>query len=305
MRYKTLICWVGGKVRLIDEIDSRLPEYVRNGEPFCYVEPFVGGGAVLWHMLLNYNPKHIAINDSNVDLINFYNVFFFNFDALVEMLRTYASEYDNTQYKKEYYIAMRERFNACRKAGDCDALMRAAWFYTLVKTGYSCLWRVNSRGEFNVPFGGRDHIALDLDLFDKVYRRYMELRDSGMTLHIQNASYTAALSSVLLNAPRYIDGGQTFIYLDPPYFSNNGVFTKYTAGGFTQDDHKELREYMGMLNNAGIQYMLSNGAPEAFDVKAYYEDGRTYNVVEFVSLLHIVRKGHSVARNEILCRNYM
>lgn len=149
---KPFIKWVGGKTQLLDEVKKLLPTDLRQREGVTYVEPFVGGGAVLFWILQEYpNIEKAVINDINAELICTYRVIKSNVEALIQELNRIQAEYISlgADDRKEYFLSKRALFNS-RNISDTET---AALFIFLNRTCFNGLYRVNSRGEFNVPHG--------------------------------------------------------------------------------------------------------------------------------------------------------
>lgn len=149
---KPFIKWVGGKTQLLDEVKKSLPTDLRQREGVTYVEPFVGGGAVLFWILQEYpNIERAVINDINAELICTYRVIKSNVDALIQELNRIQSEYISlgADDRKEFFLSKRALFNS-RNISDVET---AALFIFLNRTCFNGLYRVNSKGEFNVPHG--------------------------------------------------------------------------------------------------------------------------------------------------------
>ncbi|QUL99287.1 MAG: DNA adenine methylase [Candidatus Fermentithermobacillus carboniphilus] len=222
---KPPVKWAGGKTGLIPQFEPLFPRK----EFGLYAEPFVGGGAVFFHLL---PPKAILI-DSNEELINFYLVVRNNLEELLSDLK----KHKNTS---EYYYSIR--------ALDPQVLSpveRASRFLYLNKTAYNGLWRVNSQGKHNVPFGR--------------YKNLKIVDEPNLRL------VSAALKSAEIlcdDFSRVLDFARagTFVYLDPPYYplSDTANFTSYTADAFGAQDQERLAGVFKELDKRGCLVMLSN-----------------------------------------------
>ena len=149
---KPFIKWVGGKTQLLDDIKKSLPKDLDKREGLTYVEPFVGGGAVLFWILQEYpNITRAVINDINAELICTYRVIKNDVDSLIAELSRLQAEYLplSAEDRKEYYLAQRALFNT----KNTTDVQTAALFIFLNRTCFNGLYRVNSKGEFNVPHG--------------------------------------------------------------------------------------------------------------------------------------------------------
>lgn len=217
--------WAGGKSQLMPQFEPLFPQR----EYGLYVEPFVGGGAVFFHLL----PPRAVLIDSNDELINFYLVVRDDLEALLQDLK----KHENTA---EYYYRIR-----AFDPGQLTPVERASRFLYLNKTGYNGLWRVNSRGQHNVPFGRYKNPKIvdepNLRLVSEALKRAEIICDD--------------FSRVLDCA----DPG-AFVYLDPPYhpLSETANFTSYTPDAFEEDDQRRLAEVFRELDRRGCLVMLSN-----------------------------------------------
>lgn len=244
---KPFIKWAGGKGQLLNQLDDFLPIRLFN-EPFTYIEPFVGGGAMLFHILQLFpNLKRVLINDVNEDLIKAYSVIKNNPKALIEKLKKLETIYLSLDEdsRKSMFLQKRESFNAHRT----DDIANTVLLMFLNKTCFNGLYRVNSKGEFNVPFGryknpmicNADTIMADSELMNSI-----ELR-------IKTGDFT--------ETSEYIDAnGLTFFYFDPPYrpLNETSSFTSYAKGDFNDNDQKRLAEFCLEISNAGCLWMQSN-----------------------------------------------
>ncbi|VFM99390.1 MAG: DNA adenine methylase (dam) [Candidatus Kentron sp. G] len=219
--------WAGGKRHLVPEIIARLPKSFGT-----YYEPFVGGGAVFF--ALAGRAGKAALSDTNAELMLAYEVIRDTPEALMEQLDAHKKAHR----REEYYYQVRERRNAALDSGFSDKVASAVRFIYLNKTGYNGLYRVNSRGGFNVPKGRYENPA------------------------IYNRENILAISEVLKNTtletldfadidPRPED----FIYCDPPY---DDAFNSYADDGFGEADQKRLKDCMDRWREKGCHVMLSN-----------------------------------------------
>lgn len=243
------IKWVGGKRQLLGEIEKLMPEKYDT-----YYEPFVGGGAVLLHNL----PKKAVINDLNSELINTWNVVKNDSEKLIKLLEEYKGK-----NSKDFYLNLR--------IADRDGRMplmssveKAARFIFMNKTGFNGLYRVNSKGQNNVPYGRYKNPNI-ADMRILSVSNYLQNND----ISILNGSYINALSGVSTG---------DFVYFDPPYIpsSQTAAFTSYTSEGFNIDDQKKLRDIFFMLKKQGVQVMLSNSDTEL--TKELYKDANIHFV---------------------------
>lgn len=266
--------WVGGKRQLIDSIMEVVPKNLRN---YTYVEPFVGGGAILFHI----QPKNAIINDFNSELINVYNVIKENPEELIADLSKHKNESD-------YFYNIRQ-LDRVEDFVHTDRIKRASRLIYLNKTCYNGLYRVNNAGEFNSPFGRYKNPNIVNEPVIKAVSSYLNANN----IQIRNADYNDILGSIDRNS---------FVYLDPPYhpISESSNFTGYVQGGWNMFDQVRLREACDDLTRRGIRFLLSNSA-SAFIKDQYHE----YNI----SIVKAVRTINADADkrgevDEVLIRNY-
>jgi DNA adenine methylase len=242
---RPVLKWVGGKRRLIDEIIQLFPSDYKER---AYHEPFFGGGALFFHL----EPLAGSINDVNKRLMNFYKV-------LRDRPHELIDEASKLVYDKHEYYRLRARFNKMN-LGEVE---EAAILLYLNRTGYNGLYRVNSKGEYNVPFGRYKNPTL-------VDRE-----------RILNAS--KLLKKIIINSDRfdsvkkYANNGD-LVYLDPPYFpiSDTSDFTSYSKSGFNYHDHINLRDLCIELNDNSVFFVLSNSYTEP--IIELYEDIKDFGI---------------------------
>ncbi|MCW4036365.1 MAG: DNA adenine methylase [Candidatus Bathyarchaeota archaeon] len=231
--------WAGGKRALVERIVGLFPEDYRERR---YHEPFFGGGALFFHV----RPGGGSVNDINPRLMNFYRVVRDNPEELIEE----ASKY---RYDEAEYYRLRDRFNS----QGLPTVEDAALFLYLNKTAYNGLYRVNSKGEFNVPFGRYKDPTI-------VPRRSIR-RASRLLRNIE--IYSMDFAYVLDIAEE-----GDLCYLDPPYHpaSETANFTDYAVDGFTLEDQRRLRDICMELDAMGVTFVLSNSDTEV--VRRLYGD---------------------------------
>ncbi|NLN66371.1 MAG: DNA adenine methylase [Clostridiaceae bacterium] len=225
--------WAGGKNQLIDRLKARLPEsYAR------YYEPFIGGGA----LFLDLQPNRAVINDNNEQLLNIYRQLKADAEAVIDAVNILDAEPCN----KERYLAMRESYNNKIAANELDAQCAALMIW-INKHCFNGLYRVNSKGLFNVPYNNKTcGVSIDAD----------NLRNIGIffrsnDIDIRQGDFEVACSDV---------SSGDFVYFDSPYIpiSETANFTDYTKDGFSLEDHKRLARLFRHLDSIGAQIMLSN-----------------------------------------------
>ena len=245
---KPFVKWVGGKTQLLEEVKKSLPKNLKSQAGVTFVEPFVGGGAVMFWILQEYpNIERAIINDINAELICTYRVVKQDVLSLVEELEIIQSEYIplDSNSRKEYYIAKRKTFNS-RNISDIET---AALFIFLNRTCFNGLYRVNSKGEFNIPHGqyaspricDRDNLLAASKVLQKV-----EILCGDFT---QTEQYA---------------GPDTIFYFDPPYkpITETSSFTSYAKDGFNDEDQIRLRDFCIRIAKHNAQFVASNSDPK-------------------------------------------
>lgn len=285
---KPFVKWVGGKTGLIPTIERILPGNVNSGQ-LTYVEPFVGGGGFLFHMLQYHNFKEVIINDLNGPLMDCYACFQNRnlFIELVARVSTLEEQYNRTRYKEESYYNVRNEYNDILKQRSLMPMpLLAAYFIFLNKTCFNGLYRVNKKGEFNVPWGKKTEIKL----YDE---------------SVYNA-IAAALAKVKISTGDYgfiqnLKGDDTLVYLDPPYMpEKEQSFTSYTAGGFDLKEQERLRDICDKLNENGVKWIQSNSNSPI--IKDLYEG---YNIKEVLAPRSVSAKGDGRGQvTEVIITNY-
>ena len=249
---KPFIKWVGGKGQLIEQLAALLPKDIAERKNLVYGDPFVGGGAMLFFMLGRYpNITRAVINDLNHELVATYRSVKDSADELIDILRKQQKRYracKSEDERKVFYLAERERYN---KRGLRDVEV-AALFMFLNRTCFNGLYRVNSKGLFNVPFGksvnplicDEETIRADSKLLQKV--------------EILNGDFGCIEKSLGKNA---------FVYFDPPYrpLTHTASFTAYAKDGFNDGEQKRLAVFCRRLDRKRHQWLLSNSDPHNTD----------------------------------------
>ena len=255
---KPFVKWVGGKTQLLAEIEHRLPKDLIDGKEFVYVEPFVGGGAALVHLLTKYpNIKHAIINDINPKLCNTYRVIKNIPHELINELKSLETNYLPLTHdeRTEMFIEQRRRFNT-EALSDVEI---AALFIFLNRTCFNGLYRENSKGEFNVPHGSYTNpcicdegtILADSKLLKKVT---ILCGDFAQTL-------------------KYA-GAKTFFYFDPPYkpLSETSSFNTYVKEAFGDAEQIRLCEFIKKIVERCGQFLLSNSDVRSKNPKETFFD---------------------------------
>lgn len=237
---KPLIKWVGGKRHIAPILEAHLPEDWSRG---AYYEPFIGGAAMYLHL----KPKKAFLSDVNEKLVGFYKNVKTNEKTLSKTIIGLAQAFDNEsdESKKEYFLKLRAMFNS----GNAAEIKTSSLLFVLNKLCFNGLYRENSKGEFNVPFGQKKQFpAIDLEGF----------RDASLLL--KGATIRASDFEGSLVEAKAGD----FAYLDPPYIpvSASSSFTSYSTGGFNLDSQNRLAKVMHTMSQNGVRVMLSNSATD-------------------------------------------
>jgi DNA adenine methylase len=226
--------WVGGKAQLLAQFDEFLPVRVER-----YVEPFIGGGAVFFHLKHRFPQMRAFLRDNNDELINTYKAVRDYPKELMRRLDQHLVEFRAD--RREYYYAVRKNHDLAEK----EIVERAARMIFLNKTCFNGLWRVNASGEFNVPIGSHANPAL----YDRENILAASRALEGVHLATQDFRDT-------LNETRRGD----FAYIDPPYhpISLTASFTSYTKENFGAGEQQELATLFADADRRGVRLMLSN-----------------------------------------------
>lgn len=247
---KPFLKWAGGKGQLLNKFEEMYPQELINDKIDLYIEPFVGGGSVLFDVLQKYKVKKAVIVDLNKELINCYRCIKADVNELINHLKTLQSEFLplSDENRKDYFLKVRNRYNEIHLNGKYD-FEKAADFIFLNKTCFNGLYRVNSKGKFNVPFGKYKNPLIcdseNLILISKLLQN-VEIRFGDYSI-----------------CEEYIEG-KTFIYFDPPYrpLIENSSFVGYDKSGFNDDNQKELAEFVKKIDKQNCLVMLSNSDPK-------------------------------------------
>ena len=239
-----ILKWAGGKRSLIPDILALLPANYRNKN---YHEPFIGGGAIFFKI----RPRSGSINDINHRLMNFYKVVRDKPDELISLTKTYIHE-------KDTFYKLRERFNE----PNLSDLEDASLLLYLNKTAFNGLYRVNSKGKFNVPFGRYKNPKI-----------VPERRIRATSNILKNIDILCTDFSYIVDYSQQGD----IVYFDPPYqpVSQTANFTSYSSGGFDINDQIRLRDTCLQLDNKGVQFVLSNSYIE--EILNLYQEIERFN----------------------------
>lgn len=294
IKAKPFIKWVGGKGQLLEQMEALLPADFDDWENTTYIEPFIGGGAMLFNMIQRHPKiKKCVINDINHDLITCYRTVRDDVERLIPALMNLQKQYcalADIDAKRDMFMAVRQRYNE----KDLDPIENTAKFFFLNRTCFNGLYRVNKKGLFNVPYG-----------------RYINPK-------ICDAE-TLRADSELLKRVEILEGdfektldyaeGKTLFYFDPPYrpLSDTSNFNDYTKEAFNDDSQVRLKKFCDKITALGHSFMLSNS-----DCKGKNEEDNFFDVLYAQYHVERVMASRNVNSNgakrgkisELLIHNY-
>ena len=265
-----IVKWVGGKRQLMFELLKNLPKSYN-----IYFEPFIGGGALFFEL----QPDNAYISDMNEELINLYSVVRDSVDELIEDLSKH-------EVSKEYFLEIRN-IDRTEEYSNLSNVERASRFIYLNRTCFNGMYRVNSKGEFNVPFGHYKNPRI-LDENNLINCSHLLQRTE-----IKQADFSEILKKVKKG---------DFVYFDPPYvpLSETSSFTSYTKDGFDIDMQFKLRDVCDELDFMGVKFLLSNS-----DTKLVNELYENYNIKKVFASRQINANADGRGKiTEVLVRNY-
>lgn len=297
MRYceaKPFIKWAGGKRQLIPTLEKSLPYKFSEIGDLTYIEPFVGGGAMLFFLLQKFsNIKRAIINDLNSNLIVAYNTVRDNPEGLVYELSKVQEEYfniSNEEQRKDFYLSMRNRFNA----GNLSKVDNTALLIFLNRTCFNGLYRVNANGEFNVPFGKYKN--------PKICDAETIYADSELLQMVE------ILNGDFEQTEQYLTDN-TFVYLDPPYrpLDATSNFNAYAKEPFNDLEQMRLKEYVDRLSFKRCFLMLSNSDCKGRNPEdSFFDDLYKDYIIERVYASRYINSNPQKRGKltELLIRNY-
>ena len=290
---KPFVKWVGGKSQLVEQIEKMLP---KTGEKVLtkYAEPMVGGGALFFSILSKYDFEELYISDINAELINAYQAVKNDVDNLIaklnEMQMLFLPMDENG--RKYFYYTVRERFNATA-LNEETATEKAAQFIFLNKTCFNGLYRVNRKGQFNVPMGAYKNPTICDD------ENLRNIHEALKNVTIVCGDYSLSKS--------FIDK-DTFVYIDPPYrpISETSGFTSYNSDVFDDNEQIRLSEFIDEINLSGAKIVLSNSDPKNVNEEDNFFDDlyKNYKINRVEASRAINSKGDKRGKiNELLICN--
>jgi DNA adenine methylase len=266
--------WAGGKLQLIEQFENLFPHNFRN-----YFEPFIGSGAVFFYVKSKLKPNKVILSDTNEELVNCFVVVRDKPSELVELLLNHRKK-----HSKEYYYAVRSI-----EVDRLDNVNRAARLIYLNKTCFNGLYRVNSKGQFNVPFGDYENPSI----FDK--DMLFQASQLLQGVHLQVMTFEKVVDFA---------GKDDFVYFDPPYIplSKTSSFTRYSKSDFSMKEQKRLSEVFRILDSRGCFVMLSN-SDHALTRELYRHYEKNTVVVRAKRMINSVGSKRG-AINEVVVTNY-
>ena len=246
-----------------------MPEELRNGQINTYVEPFVGGGAVFFHISQHYPMiKSFYLFDINEDLVNCYKAVKENVGQLIDELGSFQNKFSRKKKaeRKEFYNDTRKRFNHEKLSG--FGIKTAAKLIFLNKTCYNGLYRVNRKNQFNVPFGGYEN---------------PRICDSENLLATSAVLQKAEIICGDFETSNKYIKKNTFVYCDPPYrpLSPTASFTSYSKDSFSEQDQIRLAKFCCRVHEKGARLLLSNSDPKNEDPKDTFFQSHYQQAVGF------------------------
>lgn len=290
---KPFVKWVGGKSQLVEQIEKLFPT---DGEKVLtkYAEPMVGGGALFFSILSKYDFEELYISDINAELINAYQVVKNDVDNLIaklnEMQMLFLPMDENG--RKYFYYTVREKFNSTTLTEE-TATEKAAQFIFLNKTCFNGLYRVNRKGQFNVPMGAYKNPTICDD------ENLRNIHEALQNVTIVCGDYSLSKS--------FIDK-DTFVYLDPPYrpISETSGFTSYNSDVFDDNEQIRLSKFIDEINLVGAKIVLSNSDPKNVNEEDNFFDDlyKNYKINRVEASRAINSKGDKRGKiNELLICN--
>lgn len=302
---KPFIKWAGGKTQLLEILQENFPTKKgdKKNKIIRYIEPFIGGGALFFDIIKynrEYDFQEIIINDINFKLINVYRILRSNVEGLIKKLEFLKQEYlslSSLEEKEKMFYRIRAEFNSNMK----NRKNEAAYFIFLNKTCYNGLYRENSSGGFNVPFGQSKNPSF----YDE-----KSLREISKLLNMKNKSgkkIVKIYNQSYIYLEKYIKKN-TFVYMDPPYrpITKSG-FTSYSKSGFNDNDQKQLAKFCEIINKKGGKFLLSNSDPKNYDPNDSFFDElySDFEIKRIFASRNINSNGSGRGKiSEILVKNY-
>ena len=255
---KPFLKWAGGKTQLLEQLTGYFPSELKSGHIKRYIEPFVGSGAVFFHITQNYQAEKFVISDTNPELILTYLTIQQCVEPLIDYLARLEQDYHNLseEAQQKFFYTVRSEFNHHRRHIDYAKpnVERTAQFIFLNRTCYNGLFRVNAKGGFNVPFGSYKNPQI---CFPQTLRADASVLQNAEIYH---GDFTICRP--------FVDR-DTFVYFDPPYrpISQTASFTSYQRLDFDDKSQTRLARFFRELDQTGAKLMLSNSDPHNYNLK--------------------------------------
>ena len=292
---KPFLKWAGGKTQLLPAIERILPFSFIRHPSVTYVEPFVGGGAVMFHLLQKYpNISKAIINDINPHLIHTYEAIKNHPDELISTLAKIQSTYRAlavTELQKGFFLEIRDTFNS----SNLSLVEDAAFMIFLNRTCFNGLYRENSKGAFNVAYGK----YINPTILDE----HLIMADHRILQKVE------ILHGDFFQVEAFVSGDYTFMYFDPPYrpVSSTANFNAYSKNSFNDKEQYRLRDFFAKMHESGCQVLLSNSDGASLNsantyMDELYQDFLIYRVFAKRSISCSGSKRGPVS--ELLIRNY-
>lgn len=259
--------WAGGKSQLLPILNSNYPDELLSGKIHTYIEPFIGGGAVFFDIANKYRFNEAFLFDTNPELVILYNSIKHDVESVIKALEELSYTYfrKSQEARKDFFYEIRDIYNqeADKSHGFATAEspnpLRAAHTIFLNRTCFNGLFRVNSKGGFNVPYGS--HANPNIVFSDRLVAVSQALKKAVIKL------------TDFSSCEEYISG-KTFIYYDPPYrpITQTSHFTAYARGGFNDDDQIRLADTYKRLHSQGVLQLLSNSDPSNYVEDPFFDE---------------------------------
>ena len=297
---KPFLKWAGGKGQLLKQFEDYYPQELKEGKLTKYCEPFVGSGAVFYHIMQTYDIQESLIIDVNPELVLAYQTIKTNVDDVVKQLSDLEKEYlsKKQNQRKGFFYELRDTFNRNLDDNDFDNFSDA-WIERTVhtiflnRTCFNGLFRVNSKGGFNVPFGDHKNPRI---CYEENLKAVSELLQNT---NIRRGDFTESRN--------FIDSN-TFVYFDPPYrpLNKTSSFTSYSKFEFTDEEQLQLATFFKEMDNKGAKLLLSNSDPknENPEDEFFEEAYKSFNMKRVLANRAINSKGEKRGKiSEIVIHN--
>lgn len=295
---KPVLKWAGGKGMLLPQITEHLPTKLKFGAIKRYIEPFIGGGAVFFNIANNYNFEDAYLFDINPELVILYNVIKYDVNDLIAELFELQQKYNISEDKTAFYYSIRNAYNSFDKNINAnsfskDFIRRAALTVCLNRTCFNGLYRVNSKGLFNVPVGK--------------YKNPRILDKNNLKEVSKALQYATIIQADFADVLKYVNK-DSFVYYDPPYRPiDANSFNSYAVGDFNDEEQIRLKETFAKVDALGALQMLSNSDPTNHNASDHFFDDlySKYNIHQIWAkrIINADPNGRDGVR-ELLITNY-